>query len=59
MGKANYPAATDIFEQWRDEVLTGKALELYPVGAGELGRLEVGPGLVTLIGGAPRREKPR
>jgi len=25
----------------------------YPIGTGELGRIEVGPGLVTLIGGAP------
>lgn len=26
---------------------------LYPIGTGELARIEIGPGLVTLIGGAP------
>src|SRR6266545_5882832 len=30
---------------------------LYPVGDGGLGRIEVGPGLVTLLGGAPGQGK--
>lgn len=51
--KPNYIAAADALERWRDDLMTGKAPVLYPLGAGELGRIEVGPGLVTLIGGAP------
>ncbi|MBL8800205.1 MAG: AAA family ATPase, partial [Planctomycetia bacterium] len=38
---------------WRDDVLTGTPPTFYPVGTGELARLEIGPGLVTLVGGAP------
>jgi replicative DNA helicase len=34
-------------------VLSGKPPTLFPVGAGELARLENGPGLVLLLGGAP------
>lgn len=51
--KANYLTATDAMVTWRDDVLTGKAPKLYKVGDGELSDIEVGPGLVTLIGGAP------
>src|SRR5262249_43228865 len=51
--KANYELAADAFGGWRDEVLTGTPPTLYPVGVGDLARLEVGPGLVTLLGGAP------
>lgn len=51
--KANYQTAADVFTGWREDVLTGKAPIHYPVGTGELARLEVGPGLVTLLGGAP------
>jgi hypothetical protein len=36
-----------------DDVLTGKPPTLYPVGAGELARLEIGPGIVWVLGGAP------
>jgi replicative DNA helicase len=50
---ANYLAAADLLAGWRDDVLTGKPPVLYPIGAGELGRIEIGPQLVTLIGGAP------
>jgi replicative DNA helicase len=53
MNKGNYVSAADALDRWRDDVLTGKAPVLYPLGAGDLGRIEVGPGLVTLIGGAP------
>ena len=38
---------------WRDDVLTGNPPVLYPVGTGELARIEIGPRLVTLMGGAP------
>jgi len=51
--KANFQTAADVFDQWRDNILTGEPPTLYPVGTGELSRLEIGPGLVTLIGGAP------
>jgi replicative DNA helicase len=33
--------------------MTGEPPVFYPIGEGELSRIEVGPGLVTLIGGAP------
>ncbi len=51
--KANYQTGADVLDGWRDDVLTGKGPVLYPVGSGELSRIEIGPGLVTLIGGAP------
>ena len=51
--KARYTTAADALVSWRDDVLTGKAPTLYPLGTGELARIEVGPGLVILIGGAP------
>lgn len=53
MTKANYQTAADVFDGWRDDVLTGKPPILYRVGDGELGRIEVGPKLVTLFGGSP------
>ncbi|MGE5610356.1 MAG: DnaB-like helicase C-terminal domain-containing protein [Bacillota bacterium] len=51
--QANYRTADDVFGFWRDDVLSGKPQALYPIGTGELARIEVGPNLVTLIGGAP------
>jgi replicative DNA helicase len=51
--KATYQTAADVLAAWRDDVLTGKGPELYPLGTGELARIEIGPGLVTLLGGAP------
>jgi replicative DNA helicase len=53
MTQAHYQSAADVLAGWRDDVLTGKPPVLYPAGAGALARLEIGPGLVTLIGGAP------
>jgi replicative DNA helicase len=50
---ATYEMAADALGNWREEVLTGTPPTLYPVGVGDLARLEVGPGLVTLLGGAP------
>ena len=50
---ARFQTAADVFDQWRDDLLTGTPPVFYPVGSGELTRLEVGPGLVTLFGGAP------
>jgi len=51
--KAKYTTAADAFDQWRNDVLTGETPTLFPMGSGELGQLEIGPGLVMLIGGAP------
>lgn len=50
---ASFLTAGDVFDRWRDDVLTGAPPVLYPVGTGELARLEIGPGRVTLFGGAP------
>jgi replicative DNA helicase len=51
--KANYQCAADVADGWKESVLTNQAPVLYPVGKGDLAQLEIGPGLVTLIGGAP------
>ncbi len=51
--KANYRSGADVLDGWRDDVLSGKPPTFYPIGEGELSRLEIGPGLVTLLGGAP------
>lgn len=51
--KANYTPAADAFDAWRSDVLSGKPPKLYRIGSGDLERIEIGPGLVTLIGGAP------
>ena len=48
-----YQTAADVFDAWRGDVLTGGPPTLYPIGSGELARIEIGPKLVTLIGGAP------
>ena len=53
MTKANFQTAADVFDTWRDDVLTGSPPVFYPIGAGELARIEIGPRLVTLFGGAP------
>ena len=53
MTTANFQPAGDVFDGWRDDVLTGSPPVLYPIGAGDLARIEIGPGLVTLFGGAP------
>ena len=51
--KAHFVTASDTFDTWRDDVLTGSPPVLWPVGSGELARLEIGPGLISLLGGAP------
>ncbi len=50
---AIFQSAADLLGGWRDDVLSGKPPTLYPIGTGELSRIEVGPKIVTLIGGAP------
>ena len=49
----NFQCAADAFAAWRADVLGGRPPVLYPAGVGDLARLEIGPGLVTLLGGAP------
>ena len=51
--QANFALAADVLDSWRENVLSGTPPKMYPVGDGDLKRIEVGPGLVTLIGGAP------
>jgi replicative DNA helicase len=51
--RAVFQSAADVLANWRDDVLTGQPPEFYPIGDGELARIEIGPGLVTLLGGAP------
>jgi replicative DNA helicase len=53
VSEAHYETGADVLAGWRDDVLAGKPPVLYPVGAGELARLEIGPGIVWLLGGAP------
>jgi len=53
MTVARYKSAADVLDTWRDDVLQGTPPTLYPIGTGALGGIEVGPGLVTLLGGAP------
>jgi replicative DNA helicase len=48
-----FQTAADVLAAWRDDVLRGKPPTLYPAGAGEVQRIEIGPGLVLLLGGAP------
>jgi replicative DNA helicase len=45
--------AADVFVKWRDDIFSGKPPVLWSAGAGELGRIEIGPGIVALLGGAP------
>lgn len=51
--KPNYQTAADVFDTWRDDLLTGKPPTFYPVGDGELSKIEIGPGIVNLFGGSP------
>ena len=53
MTKANFQTAADVLHGWRDDLLSGTPPTFFPVGDGELSRIEIGPGLVTLLGGAP------
>lgn len=53
MTQGNYITAADVLDDWRDDLLSGKPPTHFPVGNGELARLEFGPGLVSLLGGAP------
>jgi replicative DNA helicase len=53
MSEARFETGADVLSSWRDDLLTGTPPTLFPVGAGEVARLEIGPGIVWLLGGAP------
>lgn len=53
MPACNYQSCADVLASWRDDVTSGTPPVLFPIGSGDLEYVEVGPGLVTLIGGAP------
>ncbi len=57
MPEARFQAVADLLDSWRCDVLSGKPPPPYPLGSGELSRIEIGPGLVTLIGAAPGQGK--
>lgn len=51
---AKYVTASDAMDGWRDDVLTGTAPTFYRIAdVGPLSRIEIGPKLITLVGGAP------
>lgn len=53
MSEAKYVIGADALATWRDELLSGTPPTLYPVGVGGFASIQMGPGLVTLLGGAP------
>lgn len=53
MPQPNYQTAADVMHVWENDVLSGVQPVFYPIGDGELSLIEIGPGLVTLLGGAP------
>lgn len=50
---ARFTIAADALTDTRDRLFSGTGPTLYPVGTGALARIELGPGRVVLIGGAP------
>lgn len=50
---ANYQTAADFFDHWRDDLLTGTPPTRWRCGPPELESIELGPGIVSLFGGAP------
>lgn len=51
--RPNYVTGTEAVAGWRDGVLSGAAPVLYDVGGPSWSPIEIGPGLITLLGGAP------
>ncbi|MDB5311280.1 MAG: Replicative helicase [Gemmataceae bacterium] len=48
-----YTPLSDLLGGWRADVLSGRPPTFFPAGEGDLARIEIGPGLVTLLGGPP------
>ena len=45
---------SQVFASWEEDLLRGESPVLYPIAAsGKLAQIATGPGMVTLIGGAP------
>jgi replicative DNA helicase len=53
MSEPKYVTGADAMASWRDELLSGTPPVLYPVGDAVFSSVQIGPRLVTLIGGAP------
>jgi len=53
MSIAKYITASEALDQWRDKLESGEKPKFYPIGTGELERIEIGPGLISMFGGAP------
>src|SRR5262249_19339415 len=53
----SYVCAADALAGWREDLLSGKPPVRFPLGPGELARIECGPGAVLLLGGAPGARK--
>ncbi len=53
MTNATYISAADALDGWKDDLLSGRKPTFWPVGDAPLDRIELGPGLVILLGGAP------
>ncbi len=53
MKPPTFTLAADLFPEWREDVLSGTPPTFFPVGEGALAQIEIGPGMVTLIGGPP------
>lgn len=52
--KGRFVTGADAIDAWRDDLLTGKAPTLYRIAeSGPLAGVEIGPKLITLIGGGP------
>ncbi|MEQ8847411.1 DnaB-like helicase C-terminal domain-containing protein [Botrimarina sp.] len=49
----NYDTAGDLLAGWRDDLLTGERPPRWAVGGAVFDPVELGPGLVMLLGGAP------
>jgi replicative DNA helicase len=53
MPTAKFTTASDALGDWREQLLTGEAPERWPLGPAAFDPVELGPGLVLLLGGAP------
>ena len=53
MTTARFQTGVDVMHGWQNDVLSGTPPTFFPIGDGDLSRIEIGPGLVTLVGGAP------
>lgn len=48
-----FQTAADLFDGWKEDLLSGKPPTLFCCGDGDLAKIELGPGLVALFGGPP------